>query len=413
MAKKLSESNYCPIKNSECNIKPEIFATSSCFIAIPFRPEWKDTRKTISRLLKAYKVTPYVADEDVTTGRDILCKVCEKITNSDFGVMEISARNPNVMIEFGLTLGRRKPVFILYNKATGEPKSTIPVDITALDRIEYTDQDMLAERFEKGLKKYLQRLDVSRKRIMTLADLAKGMASDGKFRNAESIVVALSNVLRSSGKRDGLLIDVVASLYESSVSGTFTHLKHGGTLVRLLAEAGDHESAMKTFQNLNEITRESVILGYEKRDKIEKQIAKSNLRQAKIRLRRDWGGSSVMVIRDITWRARRRDEYTLETFFQQLWRLLLDLEKQKQILFLRHITDWVIRRLKHPSRMRFRDFWEDEVLYAIIFWFLNSPKLGVKELGTRIGVAKRGINKALPDYLSKASEHSLMTFHVR
>lgn len=406
-----SELDYCPIKDSECNIKPEIYGTPSCFIAIPFRSEWKDTRKTITRLLKKHKITPYIADEDVTTGRDILCKVCEKITNSDFGVMEISARNPNVMIEFGLTLGRRKPVFILYNKRTGEPKGTIPVDITALDRIEYANQEVLAERFEKGLKKHLQRLDVSKKRVSTLADLAIGMACEGKLKNAESIVLALVDVLRSAGRFDGLLIDVVVQLYENSDPNTFRYLRYGSTLMRLLAGAGDLDTAMKEFDRQSEVMREFVVSGYKSRADVSKQAANQNLQWVLGSLEDKERPMPLYRLHRMYIRSRRHGEFELEAFYRELWRLMFDLGK-RQASLLEAITRRIKRGLT-PSGFRLaRQFWEDELTYAFIFWILNSPKFEAKHLNRRIGVAKRSIKRVLPRYLT-ASVHVQRAIRVR
>ena len=366
-------------------------------MAIPFKPEWKDTRKTIIKLLKNYKITPYVADEDVTMGRDILCKVCEKITFSDFGVLEISESNPNVMIEFGLTLGRRKPVFILYNKKTETKNKIIPVDITALDRIEYSNQDMLAERFDKGLQKYLQRLDMSKRRIMTLGELAKASAIDGDLSYAESVVEAISNVVHTAGKRDGLLVDVVRCLYENSDLNTFEHLKYGAVLMRLLSENGDTKGAMEMLHGFMAEIRKIVISGYQNRHQVEKPTAQRNLTSAKRALRRERMRPPLyLLLRDL---ARSQ----LDVFYQELWRLFWDLGKNR-VIFLKHITEYVIQRYRAPA-FRYiywrRIFWENPMHYALIAWILNSPKLEAKTLNIRFGSAKRRINKALASYLSE------------
>lgn len=116
-----------------------------------------DTRQTVKRVLDENSIFPYLADEEITAGRDILCKICERILSSSFGVIELTERNPNVMFEFGFILASQKPVFVLYNKALAEKiKSRPPTDISALERIEYYNQSELYESFSKGLRKYIE-----------------------------------------------------------------------------------------------------------------------------------------------------------------------------------------------------------------------------------------------------------------
>lgn len=140
----------CPI---EAKIEP---SSPVCFIAIPHGKGWSDTRNSIEAVLESNNVFPYIAMDDVTAGRDILCKICERIYSSTFGVIELTERNPNVMFEFGLILGSQKPVFILYNK-TLTKEERLPADIIALERIEYENQNELKQKFSRGLHNYLGR----------------------------------------------------------------------------------------------------------------------------------------------------------------------------------------------------------------------------------------------------------------
>ena len=149
----------CPIESKIPSLAP------FCFIAIPSSREWIDTRETVKNVLNENGVFPYVAEDDVTAGKDIFCKICEKVISSNFGVVELTEKNANVMLEFGLVLGNQKPVFILYNKAIAKKTGAyLPADITALERIEYFNQRELKERFSKGLKSYLEKLYPTLKR---------------------------------------------------------------------------------------------------------------------------------------------------------------------------------------------------------------------------------------------------------
>ena len=212
----MTEALYCPIKNSECSLKPEVLPKPLCFIAIPFRKELKDTRKTVATVLEKHGIVPYLADEDVTAGRDILCKICEKITFSDFGVIELTSINPNVMLEFGLVLGRRKPFFILYNKGKeSTQKYSIPADIIALERIEYFDQETLRNKFVKGITQYKERLNRKKRQVQSMIQISREAAEDKDFSTTDKLLDIIFERLdiekSSNGDFVKLLEDIVTA----------------------------------------------------------------------------------------------------------------------------------------------------------------------------------------------------------
>lgn len=155
----ISEEFYCPIKNFHCSIKTIFSPEIRCFIAIPYREEMLDTRRTIADVLQKNNIRPYFADEDISSGRDILCKICENIMLADIGVIELTAVNNNVILEFGMILGRHKPVFLLFDKSRSE-SSQLPGDIIALERIEYKNQEVLKKKLEIGILQYLKKINM-------------------------------------------------------------------------------------------------------------------------------------------------------------------------------------------------------------------------------------------------------------
>lgn len=188
-----------------CPLEPKIQTTFPfCFIAIPSSNGWIDTRETVKSILNENGVFPYVADEDVTAGKDIFCKICEKILSSNFGVVELTEKNPNVMLEFGLILGNRNPVFILYNKAIAEKTGVhLPLDITVLERIEYFNQRELREKFSKGLRSYLKESypTVKREEEKVLEE-----ASSEDVDLILELLESSNDVKRSEAARDLLLL---------------------------------------------------------------------------------------------------------------------------------------------------------------------------------------------------------------
>jgi len=188
-----------------CPLEPKIQTTSPfCFVAIPSSSGWIDTRETVKSVLNENGVFPYVAEEDVTAGKDIFCKICEKILSSSFGVVELTEKNPNVMLEFGLILGNRNPVFVLYNKAIAEKiKVHLPSDITALERIEYSNQRELRDKFSKGLSSYLEKLYPTLKRE---EEKVLEEASSEDFDLILESLESSNDIKRSEAARDLLLL---------------------------------------------------------------------------------------------------------------------------------------------------------------------------------------------------------------
>jgi len=184
-----------------------------------------------------------VADEDITAGREILCKVCEKITNSDFGVIEVGTVNPNVMFEFGLILGRRKPVFILFNKALSKEGHFIPTDIIALERIEYRNQGSLEKKLTGGFKQYISMRDIRQKRLSVMMELARGNAKDGDFSTTASLLEIIVRSLLGEGKFDGDFTELLTDIIEFSEKDPVYQLGFSLSLVKFLALGGDTESA--------------------------------------------------------------------------------------------------------------------------------------------------------------------------
>lgn len=181
-----------------------------------------DTRQTVKGILEENGVFPYVAEEEVTAGRDILCKICERILSSNFGVVELTERNPNVMFEFGFILASQKPVFVLYNRAIAEKiNARPPADISALERIEYYNQEELHEKFSKGLRKYIDeqypavRREEAKKEVLveaTSEDLDVILEALESSNDAKRVEGTKDLLLLSYGKRiihDKRILDVI------------------------------------------------------------------------------------------------------------------------------------------------------------------------------------------------------------
>jgi hypothetical protein len=208
--------------------------------------------------LKRKGIDRYIADEEVTTGRDILCKICEKITYSDFAAIELTQINPNVLIEFGIILGRRKPVFILFNKKAkmSAESEKIPADIVALDRIEYSNQRMLSKKFEKGLDQYIAKLDNKKRETETMMKLALASAHNKEFSTSNKLLEIIFERMQVAKGKDGKFTGLLEEI--SNEAQSTERIRY---LLALARVYGWHEHIDKSVEYAKKaITERSLIM---------------------------------------------------------------------------------------------------------------------------------------------------------
>lgn len=186
-------NNYCPIHDSECKYEERKSPSPQCFVAIPYDKAWGDARKTINKVLRKNDVKIAIAEEEITTARHLLCKVCKMIKQSDFGIVEVSRLNLNVMLELRIIIGSRKPTFILYNKSLEKDEDKFPSDIVALDRIEYYDQETLENKLSNGISRFLEKINLEERSLDTLIDTTKSYAKIGNLSETDRLAKSLHN----------------------------------------------------------------------------------------------------------------------------------------------------------------------------------------------------------------------------
>ena len=116
------------------------------FVAMPFRDEQQNMYLyALKPAVERAELQTWKADEDLRNV-DIMCKTCQSIQRSPYGVTDITGWNPNVMFELGLLYGHGKKVVLI--KKVGDE---VPVDLQGLEYIEYDDYTTLRQRLEKYL----------------------------------------------------------------------------------------------------------------------------------------------------------------------------------------------------------------------------------------------------------------------
>jgi hypothetical protein len=109
-----------------------------CFIICSFQPFYRDVVNVTTEVCSDHGIYAQTAEE--IDSREILTKVCLFIDRADFAVVDVSESNPNVLLELGIVLARRKPAIIIRNATMAMARGVnIPADIVGIERIEYTN----------------------------------------------------------------------------------------------------------------------------------------------------------------------------------------------------------------------------------------------------------------------------------
>lgn len=125
-----------------------------CFIACPFSDTYRDVINIIRSVLMRYGVYAETAAE--IDSRSLMEKICLKIDQSQFAIVDVSESNPNVLFELGVLLARRKPAIIIRSAGISEWAGIrVPSDLAGVERIEYRNT---SEDLKSKLEELCQRI---------------------------------------------------------------------------------------------------------------------------------------------------------------------------------------------------------------------------------------------------------------
>lgn len=107
-----------------------------------------DLRDAIKQALRGSGLDPWYADDELWNGQIFVDKIIPQIDNSMFGIYDISNPDvPNVFLELGAAIARRKAYVIICRSGT-----KIPANLDGLDRIEYQSLKELRSELRKKTK---------------------------------------------------------------------------------------------------------------------------------------------------------------------------------------------------------------------------------------------------------------------
>lgn len=159
---------HCMLTGGSCShdiiVKPNSF-----FIAEPYDENREPREQAILRAIDGF---PYsIADENIMNIA-LTCKVCQEIQSSQFGIVELTPFNENVLIELGMLYGFGKPVVLLKKENANQPDIKIPSNIIGIEQVRYDDFSDLSIQLKNAITKLLE---FSKMQILKILDIYAGL----------------------------------------------------------------------------------------------------------------------------------------------------------------------------------------------------------------------------------------------
>lgn len=237
--------NYCLLTGSRCshypiNIEPNLF-----FISEPYDKERKPREKAVKEAIKGY---PNIIADHKTMNIALTCKICQQIQSAQFGIVDITGLNENVLIELGMLYGFFKPVVVLV-KHSEKTKINIPSNIVGIEQVRYKDFDDLTKKLRKLLTSLFELWKKKGEYLINLKPMLEAQIIqlqlaiqtknllDAKFEGIildfkiiDSIAIAIVNKGTGQGVRKGMLFKVYRC--DKKVKGVYLEEDVGLLIVR-------------------------------------------------------------------------------------------------------------------------------------------------------------------------------------
>lgn len=146
------EFRYCLLIGDNCPYFPVKIIPGLVFIAEPYDEKRKERERIIINLIEGYEHC--LADHE-TLNISLTCKICNKIQSSQFGIVDITGLNENVLIELGMLFGFNKPVIILVEKKE-DIEFHIPSNIKGIEQIRYKNFLELEQKLGKSFQNLVE-----------------------------------------------------------------------------------------------------------------------------------------------------------------------------------------------------------------------------------------------------------------
>jgi len=147
----LSQS-YCQLTGGRCAHLPITVELNSFFVSEPYDEEREQREAVIKEAIEGF---PSIISDHKIMNIALTCKVCHQIQSSEFGIVDISGCNPNVLIELGMLYGFSKPTIILLKKGE-HPEFDVPSNIKGIEQIRYENFAGVTKKIKKAMNTFFE-----------------------------------------------------------------------------------------------------------------------------------------------------------------------------------------------------------------------------------------------------------------
>ncbi len=246
--KYLAES-YCLLTGGRCTHSPIHINPNTFFISEPYDEERIQRENSIIEAIKGYK---YVVSDHNIMNVSVSCKICHQIQTAQFGIVDITTGNKNVLIELGMLYGFNKPVIVLV-KHTSKIKMDIPSNIVGIEQIRYKDfvdleaklKGALTALFDISIRQSEYLLDLGPALKHQIEQIELGLVAkrlDGvNFKGELQSLLYLNatpTVIINKGSQDGICNNLVFSVIslETQIGDDFLEHEVGRLVVSHVQE---------------------------------------------------------------------------------------------------------------------------------------------------------------------------------
>jgi hypothetical protein len=209
--------NYCLLTGGRCSHYPINVEMNTFFISEPYDKKRQEREASILEAIKGYK---HVIADHKAMNIALTCKICQQIQSAQFGIVDITSGNRNVLIELGMLYGFNKPVVILI-KRSEKTKIEIPSNIIGIEQIRYENFYDLTQKLKSILA--------------TLFDL---------WKNRTQYFLDLRPAIESQIEQLGLAIET-RRLLTVNIEGTILGLKFIDNVAIIIIDKGTEHGIKK------------------------------------------------------------------------------------------------------------------------------------------------------------------------
>lgn len=170
----MSLQSYCLLTGGRCSHTPIVIDINKFFISEPYDEKRDERDKSIINSLGGF---PYEIADHKVMNIALTCKICQQIQSSAFGIVDISNRNPNVLIELGMLYGFGKPTIIILEK-DAYPEFDVPSNVKGIEQVRYENFEDLTEKLQQCIVTLLKLRNEIVENIIDFEPILDGLISE-------------------------------------------------------------------------------------------------------------------------------------------------------------------------------------------------------------------------------------------